>query len=133
MAHLVNKSLLYNGMTASNVVNRARLGPFAGHLSPFHLRALCSSALLMARCLQPLVEQEISVGRGDGRIAVAMERDQRDNRGQLSRRLANPSSHRRRAGTYIMRGTVSKAGIHTNGYVQVGIRRRQDHGHGSSS
>src|SRR6266700_1612059 len=133
MARLVNKPLLYNGMTASIVVHRARVGSSTGHLSPFHFRALCRSAPLMARWPQPLVEQVISVDRGDSRIALAMEHDQRDSRSRLSRRPASASSHRRKAGAYIMRGTVSKAGMHTNGSIKVGICRGHGHGHGSSS
>src|SRR6266700_6393306 len=133
MAGLVNQPLLYNDMTASIVVQRARVGSSTGHLSPFHFRAVCSSALLMARWPQPLVEQVISIDRGDSRIAVAMEHDQRESRSQSSRRLISPSSHRRKAGAYIMRATVSKAGMYTNRSVQVGIRHRHDHGHGSSS
>src|SRR6266480_1022713 len=115
MARLVNKPLLRNDLTVSVVVNRARIGSSTGHLSPFHFRAMCRSVLLRVSCLQPLVEQVISVDRGDDGIAVAMERDQWDNCGQLLHRLASPSFHRRNAGANIIRGTVSQAGMHTNG------------------
>ena len=63
MARLVNKPLLRNDLTVSVVVNRARIGSSTDHLSPFHLLAMCKSVLLRFSCLQPLVEQVISVDR----------------------------------------------------------------------
>src|SRR5438067_6603854 len=132
MARLVNKPLLRNDLTVSVVVNRARIGSSTDHLSPFHFRAMCRSVLLSISCLQPLVEQVISVDRGDSGIAVAMESDQRDNCGQLWHRLASPSSHCLNAGAYIICSTVSQPGMHTNGSVKIGICHRHNHGHSSS-
>src|SRR5581483_1982538 len=72
MACLVNKPHLYRDTTTGIMVKRFGVGLSIGYLSPFYFCVLCRSVLLMARRLQPLINQMMSVDRRDGGIAVAV-------------------------------------------------------------
>src|SRR5581483_6213440 len=132
MACLVNKPHLYRDTTTGIMVKRFGVGLSIGYLSPFYFCVLCRSVLLMARRLQPLINQMMSVDRRDGGIAVAVEHDQRDDPAQASRIPTSPSPHRRKAGGQIRGNTISKARMHTDSSIEVWIRRSHDDRHSST-
>src|SRR5260370_16858352 len=98
MTRLVNHPLLHDGSTADIVVDGAGVGMPASYLPSFHFhvshRPAHAPQPITSR-LQPLVTQAVCIDRGDCRVAIPMDPDQRDDLPQWSGGLPCPLFHRR--------------------------------------
>src|SRR5258708_22016215 len=115
MTRLVNHPLLHDGSTADIVVDGAGVGMPASYLPSFHFHVSHRPAHApqpITSGLPPLVTQAGCIDRCDCRVAIPMERDQRDDLPQRSCWLACPPFHRGERSWEIAGCTIGAAGMH---------------------